>query len=473
MSAGVVYWFAGGCTALALVLTAPMSAAQIVPDGSTNTTVNLGQDGAVTVGIAPTNRSGVSVNRYERFNVKRSGVRLDNRQEAARTIVNEVTSTERSTIAGTVEVLGQRAHVIVANPNGIVLDGARFVNTGRVAVTTGQISLEDRQIAPGIYQKNAVATVSAGRIEVRAGGLAGQMDAVDLIAHELKIAGVVTNDDPRDGAAVRLAAGKSRTEFDSAVVPGNLAASWSRTTADGASSDASFLVEITRNGVLRANQIGIEVNGAGAGVRYAGESYAGARGFSLSSDGEVLVEGGKIRAADYGSVAVSAKKINLNGADFAARTISVQSSGKVENTGSRLIAQGDADHLGVIYLDAGAGLLDLRSRYASDSQIAILSDADLSFTGTEITSDALFSLKAAGALLVQDSNLRSKGHLIGQAQTMRFAGTSRQSRVAAESGSLILSSRGNLENKGSLLQGEQQLTILRRLMEPRPSVPLR
>ncbi|MDO5606059.1 MAG: filamentous hemagglutinin N-terminal domain-containing protein [Paracoccus sp. (in: a-proteobacteria)] len=445
--------FRGGCPALALLLTTAIAAAQVVPDGSTNTTVTLGQDGAVTVGIAPADRSGVSLNRYERFNVERPGVRLDNRQEAARTIVNEVTSTEVSTIAGPVEVLGQRAHVIVANPNGIVLDGARFVNTGRVAATTGRITLEDRQIAPGIFQRNAVATVSEGRIEIREGGLSGQMDTVDLIAHELKVSGAISNDDRREGAAIRLVAGQSRTEFDSAVLPGNVAANWGRTTADGGSDDPSFLVEITRSGVLRANHIGIEVNGAGAGVRFAGESYAGARGFSLRSDGEIVVDGGKTHATENGAIALSASKVSLERADIAARAVSVQSSDRFESTDSRMVAKGDEDNPGVIYLDAAGDLLDMRGHYTSDSQIALRSGADLSFSGTDIRSEAILSLTAAGMLAAQDSALRSAGHLLGQGQSMRFTGGSRQTEIIAEHGSLILSSNGDLESKGSLLQG--------------------
>ena len=280
----------------ALVFLSPASLlAQVVPDGSTATNVVVNTDGSVTVGIANA-PNGISHNRYTEFNVPKPGVQLDNRAEAARTIVNEVTGTSRTDIEGPVEVLGQRAHVIVANPNGIVIDGGRFVNTGRVALTTGQISTTQRQIAPGIFQDNVVSTVNGGSITVKGGGLSGQMDAIDLIAHSIRVDGPITNESTNVGASIRLAAGSSSTEFDSSVLPGNTGLSWGNITGAGATSDGAVLVEITRPGVLRANRVGIEVSDQGAGVRFAEAGNATARSFTLIADGLIDLGSAKIEA---------------------------------------------------------------------------------------------------------------------------------------------------------------------------------
>lgn len=95
----------GACAILAFLAGSTALQAQVVPDGTTSTTVHVGTDGTVRVGIAPSSRNGVSLNRYDDFNVRKPGVRLDNRVEGARTIVNEVTSTRRTTIEGPLEVL--------------------------------------------------------------------------------------------------------------------------------------------------------------------------------------------------------------------------------------------------------------------------------------------------------------------------------------------------------------------------------
>ncbi|MDO5658158.1 MAG: filamentous hemagglutinin N-terminal domain-containing protein [Paracoccus sp. (in: a-proteobacteria)] len=375
--------------------------AQIIPDGSTNTIVTLGQDGSVTVGIAPANQSGVSHNRYDRFDVNRPGARLDNRERAARTIVNEVTSSRPSHIAGPVEVVGQRAHVIVANPNGIMLDGARFVNTGRVALTTGSISFHDQQIAPGVFQINPVATVEAGVIRVGAGGLSGQMDAVDLIAHEIRVAGPVENSSSHESSRLRLSAGRSRTEFDSSVVPGNVGADWAQTRrSDGGGSG---LIEITAGGVLRAHYIGIEVNGDGAGVRFAGEGYAGARGFALRSDGEIEISSARIDSA--GSVHISGQTTRLSNSNIsAARDLAMQSTEQLDVVGSEVRAGGSA-------------------------------------------------IVETGQARFGDSLLQAEGHVLITSGDLSFHGADRQTEIVARNGSMILSSSGSIVNHGALLQG--------------------
>ncbi|MDO5528152.1 MAG: filamentous hemagglutinin N-terminal domain-containing protein [Paracoccus sp. (in: a-proteobacteria)] len=376
--------------------------AQIIPDGSTNTVVTLGQDGSVTVGIAPANRSGVSHNRYDRFDVNPPGARLDNRERAARTILNEVTSTRPTHIAGPVEVLGQRAHVIVANPNGIMLDGARFVNTGRVALTTGSISYHDQQIAPGVFQINPVATVEGGVIRLEAGGLSGQMDAVDLIAHEIRVGGPVENVSSNEASQLRLTAGRSRTEFDSSVVPGNVGAAWAQTRrSDGESG--SGLIEITAGGVLRAHYIGIEVNGHGAGVRFAGEGYAGARGFSLRSDGEIELSSARIDTR--GSAGLSGTNLRLSNSNIsAAGDIAMQSTSELEFVESSLRAGGSA-------------------------------------------------IAKAGDASFRNSSIQAGGHVLITSDDLSFGGADRQTEIIARNGSLILSSSGSIVNHGALLQG--------------------
>lgn len=425
--------------------------AQVVPDGSTATTVTVGRDGAVTVGVAPAGRSGVSLNRYDRLDVPKPGVRLDNRLEAARTIVNEVTGTGTTTIGGPVEVLGQRAHVIVANPNGIVIDGARFINTGRVALTTGKIRLEPRQIAPGIFQDNAVSTVTGGTIRIGAGGLSGQMDAVDLIAHHVRVQGPVKNDSLRVGSAVQITAGRIRTEFDSATLPGNVDAGWRQSTANGTAAENAVLVEIDRPGVLGGHRIGIEVSGKGAGVRFAGEGLAGARGFSLRADGRVVLEGGKVDAPD-GMVQIAGQKLGFTRSEVAGRQIAITGKETVRVDQSGFAVRGTDKAPGILSLEAGA-FSDMGGHYRADGAIMLSSRGDLAFSSTDLRADRLVTLNAGGTLSAGDAELRAGGHLTGAAGVLSFSGITKQTAVVAEGGALVLSASGDLLNHGALLQG--------------------
>jgi filamentous hemagglutinin family protein len=124
-------------------------AAGIVADGGTATSVTSNASGRQNVTLAPS-VSGVSNNTYNSFNVGAAGADLNNVGVNARTIVNQVTSTSPSVISGDITVLGSRANVVLANPNGITINGGSFVNTGRVALSTGQVSFDDVTIAPGV-----------------------------------------------------------------------------------------------------------------------------------------------------------------------------------------------------------------------------------------------------------------------------------------------------------------------------------
>lgn len=486
--------FGINCRALALSALFSFSpayvSAQVTIDGSTATNVVVNANGSVTVGIAPTTSNGVSINRYNEFNVPKPGLQLDNRTEAARTIVNEVTGTSRTDIEGPVEVLGQRAHVIVANPNGIVIDGGRFVNTGRVALTTGQISMNSYQIAPGIFQENVISSVNGGMITVKGGGLSGQMDAIDLIAHAIRVDGPITNESTNVGASIRLATGSTSTEFDGSVLPGNTGLRWGNITGAGAISDGAVLVEITRAGVLRANRVGIEVSDIGAGVRFAGEGYATARSFTLGADGQIDLSGTKIESitglsasgrsikiddstltASGGSISLAATNATgdgITGLDFSLSAQNVFLSS--ENNLSFGITEGGTASLtsttGDIALQAKGAFADAGSSFVAQRNLLVSADQHLSFSDSTLGAiEGSIQLDTKGAFIATGTVANAFGHLLVTADEATLGRGTRRTELKADNGSFILTtfgvhSNGNLTNIGSLTQGGVQTDSL-------------
>lgn len=156
---------------------------------------------------APTN-GGVSMNKYEQFNVETQGAILNNSYTVSKTelagfvqgnsnmmngtakvIVNQVTSDTPTSMNGYLEVAGQRASVVVANPNGIAVNGGGFLNTSHAVLTTGKPELD----ATGNVAKYRV---EDGRVSINGAGLdAKTTDSVAILSRAADInAGIWANE---------------------------------------------------------------------------------------------------------------------------------------------------------------------------------------------------------------------------------------------------------------------------------------
>ncbi|WP_246248880.1 filamentous hemagglutinin N-terminal domain-containing protein [Chelativorans alearense] len=376
------------CAALCCGLfLAGMARAQVEPDGGTATSVTKDPvSGAANVSIAPPpNTAGISHNTYSRFSVAPAGVNLDNRSVNARTILNEVTSSRISNLNGPLEVLGARAHVILANPNGISVDGASFKNTGGVVLSTGRPSIVTRPTAPGFTQDNVVLDTGGGRIDVGEGGLAGAMTSLQLIAGRIRVDGPVENTSENERADVRLLGGGSRVEYDSAILPISDLEDWGEVTEEGTADDG-VAVEITSRGSLKANSVRIRATGRGAGVSHAGSGLASRGDFIIDASGKVTTKGSikaardvRISAGSIASSSVPGKEQATIEAVNGALTL-LATSGGISNTG--VLMQGrsrnaaDANSLGGATLRA-AGDIDLLTENAEQLAIVFSSADDL------------------------------------------------------------------------------------------------
>ena len=133
--------------------------ADVNADGKYKPIIDHAANGADLVQIAEVNANGVSRNLYTDFNIKSSGLILNNATKyvktelggyidrnmflagkGARVILNEVTSSKASTLNGYLEVAGSKASVVIANANGISVNGLGFINTDNVIISTGKVT---------------------------------------------------------------------------------------------------------------------------------------------------------------------------------------------------------------------------------------------------------------------------------------------------------------------------------------------
>ncbi|KAB0685728.1 two-partner secretion domain-containing protein [Burkholderia territorii] len=405
-------------------------AAGIVPDGGTRTSVSTGATGRQTVNIAPT-IGGVSNNTYSSFNVSKAGADLNNVGINARTIVNQVTSTNPSLIQGNINVLGPRANVILANPNGVTVDGGSFTNTGHVVLSTGQVGFTDLTLAPGVVQRNVVLTTNRGAITIGPGGLSGTLVNLDLIAKQLSINGPVTNDFTSSTSGIRAIAGDSTATYDTSFSPSDNGHDWLiGTTSPGTKSNA-VAVDITAAGGLTAGRVQLIVTDQGAGVHSLGKIYANAGDVVVTANGDIAISDGSLKAERdvalttpgtvslQGAQVTAANNVNVQAGSIAlsddatgpttvsaGNTLNLTSSGAITNTGSLIQAgttASDGTTTGGDVILTAAGDITNRSSannlgimFAANGQTKLTAGGNIINDNARILSNGAVSLTAAG-----------------------------------------------------------------------------
>lgn len=189
--------------ALGQAIIVPFAHAQVVADpgapGNQRPTVLQAPNGVPLVNIQTPSAAGVSRNTYKQFDVDQQGAILNNSRAntqtelggwvqgnpwlargAARVILNEVNSSNPSQLRGYVEVAGNRAQLVIANPAGISCDGCGFINADRATITTGQPILNGGSLEG--YR------VQGGAIQVQGKGMdARGANYTDLIARSVEV----------------------------------------------------------------------------------------------------------------------------------------------------------------------------------------------------------------------------------------------------------------------------------------------
>ncbi|WP_409524691.1 filamentous hemagglutinin N-terminal domain-containing protein [Nitrincola sp. MINF-07-Sa-05] len=283
------------CVATPLFSLLPFAAnaSDVIPTGSTATQVTSGADGHLQVDLA-NSQSGVSYNSFSRFDVGSAGVTLNNTDSGARTIVNEVFSAAPSRFEGTLTLEGPRANLIMANQNGLLINGGEFINFGSVALTTGAVRFEDRMIGGDTPQRYVWVDTAQGGIDIGAKGLAAELINLELIAREVNINGPVTNRFTSSTARTRIVAGESTTFFDTVASPTDNLTPWAH-PEKGESATTDVLFSVNAAGGITSGTVNVLVTDKGAGVRNAGELLATMGGFTLNSSGLLEQQGGTIK----------------------------------------------------------------------------------------------------------------------------------------------------------------------------------
>ncbi|MES2161512.1 MAG: filamentous hemagglutinin N-terminal domain-containing protein, partial [Pseudomonadota bacterium] len=321
-------------------LLAGLASAQIIADpnaaGRQQATVLNAANGVLQVNVQTPSAAGVSRNVYSRFDVPKTGAVLNNSRTAvqsqlggwidanpwmargsARVILNEVNSNDPSQLRGYIEVAGSRAEMVIANPAGIVVDGAGFINVSRATLTTGKPLLDDTDGALRGY------AVRGGMISIGGAGLdARQTDYTALIARSVQL---------NAGLWAQLLDVTTGANDVTLAADGAAAGSTVAPVAGGGEAPR-YGIDASQLGGMYANKITLVGTEAGVGVRNAGALGAAAGELVVTTEGR-LENTGSLAASR--ALSVTARDgVTNGGAISAAAALTLSTPAAVSNSGT-------------------------------------------------------------------------------------------------------------------------------------------
>lgn len=415
----------------------------ILPANTTHKTVPLVQI------ASPVN--GISHNRYHQFDIGQAGLILNNSRTGAHTvlagqidanpflqkgeaytILNEVNGPNISHLAGNLEIAGQKANVVIANPSGIVVNGLGFINAHEATLSTGRVT----PIAYGLVNHE----VAQGAIDV-IGTLGSQdpnlsADYLTLYAKAIEASATLHANEQ-----IQLTAGKTKDGDN----------------GSSATTNPQFAIDIKALGGMHANSIRLIGTGLGVGVRQSGKIHGNE--LIINANGKI-VHTGKTNA---GYVDIQGANVELSDTALTASdTLSLTAKQNITSTNSQL----SSEH--AVALTAGQNLElnnttinakeDIKaiallghvrqnsSHLISGGDIVGYAGGEQHLTNSRLNGKNTIQLQGQSALTLQDSHLAAQKHLALYSNNQQ---TLQNSHLQSQ-GILSTVSQGNLTTKGQV-----------------------
>lgn len=308
------------CILSTVLLSNMLYGADLVVDGAAAVLHQAGLDttanGVPLVNIVTPNATGLSHNKFSNFNVNPVGLILNNATgivqtqlggfvqgnanlgtTPARVILNEVTGTSRTLLRGYTEVAGHTADVIIANPNGITVNGGGFINTPRATLSTGSPNYSG-----GVYQG---LNVRGGDVLIEGEGMVSDnIDRVDLYTKTLQL-----------NAQIHAKRLDVITGDNDIAVDGSSYVSQNGTGTQTYSIDSSVL------GGIYANAITLIATDTGVGVNLPEITYA-SDSLTLNANGHIVLGA----AVSDNTLSSTSQSLTVNGLLRSKNTMDLKAS---------------------------------------------------------------------------------------------------------------------------------------------------
>ncbi|WP_151796715.1 two-partner secretion domain-containing protein [Acinetobacter soli] len=476
--------------------------AQIQADNSANAgnrpVIGVGQNSQgqnVPVVNIQTPTNGVSHNIYKQMDVLPEGVVLNNSrtgansalvgtvganpflaQGEARIILNEVNSNVASRFEGNLEVAGQRADVIIANPAGINIQGGGFINANKAILTTGKPQLNaDGSIQQFIVDQGKITVSAKSGSSLGLGGNNNNADYVDVYARALELnAQLYANKD------IQAITGANNISADLQQL----------SNRTGTGTTPTLAIDVKNLGGMYANNIYLLGNEKGLGVSNAGTIRA-INNLVVTSAGKIEHTGSLESTSNtLGLVSIQTTQtgdngnINSSGSISSKSMLSIDAANHLNITGNQVIvnqgvvsplllsAKGDINVSnaakiknfnsgGDIYLDAKNINLAENTDIGSNGQTNLNSSGKIDAKkGSKITSISSLNLSAKEAITLTDTSLVALRNTDGNINLQSSSSTENQGNITLQSVSLQAGKDLNLYGTGNVILSSLNFTLL-------------
>lgn len=401
----VAIWLAAG---LFMTGAAGMASGPILPDPKAEARyqpqVEETANGIPLVNITAPSSGGVSRNEYETFNVPDKGAILNNSytlsktelagyvpgnnnmaERPAKIIVNEVTGTGFTSMDGFLEVAGNRADVVIANPNGITVNGGGFINTGRAILTTGKPIYDDRDNLQNL-------AVTGGLVDIEGKGLNGkEAGSLAILSRAVKInAGIWAKD-------LHITTGANTVD----------AKTLEASAIEGKGGRPAFALDTAAIGGMYAGRITLVGTEKGLGVNNSG-TWSAEDNLTLDWNGD-LKNSGTIYSK--GNADLRASRLENDKTIAAERNLSAAAKENIRNQGKLLAGENMGIYAGKTLDNAGHAM-------ESGNNLSIETGDAINNAAGTIKSGGSQQIKAGHTLTNTEGTLAADGNINIQTDKM-------------------------------------------------------
>ncbi|MCX2960374.1 hemagglutinin repeat-containing protein [Rodentibacter caecimuris] len=295
----------------------------VLDKGNHETKISETTNGVHIIEIAKPQYDGISDNKFQKFNVGNGAVfnnsnkegssylvgHLDKNQnfdkDTAKAILTQVTGNQMSKIKGGLEVFGDKADLLIINPNGININGVQTFNTDRFVASTSNV----------IDPKNGLKlSVEKGTVTIDKDGIATDgLKYLDIVAKKIEQKGAVRNINDKAPVETNITFVAGSSEYDVKA----------RKVKSKQAKSTEIAITGTEAGAMYGNHIQFITTDTGAGVNH--------KGIILSEkDIQIENEQGKVEVATLQAKqnlsSKGSKKLDINGQISAGKAINLNST---------------------------------------------------------------------------------------------------------------------------------------------------